>query len=168
MNLKEIEDLLKKYYEGATTLEEEKCLKNYFNNENVPDYLYLHKEQFRFYEYAQAEDPSQRKGNTEKEISNLINNENINRRYAKKRRIYYTISGIAASILIFLGVYFQFIANNNNSEYTIENTYEDPEKAYAEAKKALMLVSEKLNAGVQDFNKFSTFSQYQELITKKN
>ena len=166
MNLKEIEVLLKKFYDGESSLEEERCLRQYFNQETIPGYLMSHRQQFLYYQLAGEIIPPNLK--SEAGLFQLIEKQKDHRKNINKRRIYYLVSGIAASLLIFIGVYFQYIANDKKSEYEIENTYEDPEKAYAEAKKALLLVSEKFNAGVQDFNKFSTFSQYQELITRKN
>ncbi len=166
MNLKEIEALLEKFYDGESSLEEEESLRKYFNQEIVPDHLSAHLELFRYYKNARDEKIPLRK--IEYDTADMIRKDDHDKNHFKKRRMFYLVTGIAASILILIGVYFQFIVNNKKSKYQLENTYEDPEVAYAEAKKALLLVSEKLNAGVQDFNKFSTFSQYQELITRKN
>ncbi len=166
MNLNEIEALLKRFYNGESSLEEEQRLREYFNLENVPDHLIAHQEQFRYYQNAKEERDSQK--SIELDVAERIKEENNSFRYAKRRRLYYLVTGVAASILILIGVYFQFIARPNNTTYSMEDTYEDPEAAYAEAKKALLLVSEKFNAGVSDFNKFSTFNQYKELITRKN
>ncbi len=166
MNLKEIEALLQKFYDGETSLDEEASLRDYFSNENVPEQLIAHQAQFSFYQKAKDEKVPLR--NFERDLSKHIREEKNVKQIGNRRRTFYFVTGIAASILIFIGVYFQFVVNDNRSAYSIENTYEDPEVAYAEAKKALLLVSEKFNTGVQDFNKFSTFSQYKELITRKN
>jgi len=166
MNLKEIEALLEKFYEGATSLEEEQRLKEYFNEGNVPENLAEIQEQFVF--YRQAREEMNPKIDVEQRLSEKIDKEKNSGSQRKKQRIYYFVTGVAASILIFIGVYFQFIASNNSNTFAMEDTYQDPEEAYTEAKKALLLVSEKFNAGVQDFNKFSSFNQYKELITRKN
>ena len=39
MNIKEIEDLLEKYYEGETSLSDERSLKAFFMQMDVPDHL---------------------------------------------------------------------------------------------------------------------------------
>jgi len=167
MNLKEIEALLEKFYNGETSLEEERSLREYFNSDIVPEHFSAYQEQFRYYQ-SDKDEKSPAK-TLEHKLADKIREEGNGNHAGRRRRLYYTITGIAASILIFIGIYFQFIVNDNNrNSYTMENTYEDPEQAYAEAKKALLLVSEKFNAGVQDFNKFSTFNQYKELITRKN
>lgn len=54
----DIEELLEKYYDGDTTLEEEKVLKSFFQNENVPAHLQSHAAQFRYYVESAQEQPS--------------------------------------------------------------------------------------------------------------
>lgn len=166
MNLNEIEALLKRFYDGESSLDEEQRLRGYFNQEIIPDHLSSHQEQFRYYNFAREEKIPQ--SDLESDLIKRINQVNTGKTYGKRHRAFYFVTGIAASILIFIGIYFQFIADHNNTAYSMEDTYEDPEAAYAEAKKALLIVSEKFNAGVNDFNKFSSFNQYKELITRKN
>ncbi|TLV02284.1 HEAT repeat domain-containing protein [Dyadobacter luticola] len=54
----DIEKLLEKYYEGETTIEEEKVLKNFFQNEVVPEHLKTHGAQFGYFVSARNELPS--------------------------------------------------------------------------------------------------------------
>ncbi|MCE7040418.1 HEAT repeat domain-containing protein [Dyadobacter sp. CY312] len=54
----DIEVLLEKYYDGDTTLEEEKVLKSFFQNENVPAHLQSHAAQFRYYVESAHEQPT--------------------------------------------------------------------------------------------------------------
>ena len=54
----DIELLLDKYYEGETSIEEEKELKRFFQNENVPDHLKSHAAQFGYFVEARNEFPS--------------------------------------------------------------------------------------------------------------
>jgi len=53
--MKEIEKLLEKYYEGETSLEEEKALREFFAGNLVPEHLQSHAAQFRFLNEARAE-----------------------------------------------------------------------------------------------------------------
>jgi hypothetical protein len=166
MNLTEVEQLLEKYYNAETTLSEEKVLQKYFNEADVPDHLLHHKEQFIYYYRASNLDSPDNEW--KEKLDNKIKEINTFSVNGRKRKLYNVFTGIAASILILVAVYFQFFVHNDNLKYSAENTYEDPEKAYQEAKNTLLMVSEKLNSGVSDFNKFSTFNQYKELITRKN
>ena len=53
-----IDDLLARYYEGETTLAEEKQLKEFFQQETVPAYLQKHAAQFRYFSESHQQQPS--------------------------------------------------------------------------------------------------------------
>jgi len=54
----DIEDLLEKYYNGETSLEEEKLLRKFFREESVPVHLQSHAGQFGYFETAGIQQPS--------------------------------------------------------------------------------------------------------------
>ncbi|UFH54013.1 HEAT repeat domain-containing protein [Spirosoma sp. KNUC1025] len=54
----DIEKLLEKYYEGETSLAEEKQLRNYFQQETIPTHLQPHAEQFRYFANLRTQHPS--------------------------------------------------------------------------------------------------------------
>lgn len=54
----DIETLLEKYYEGETSLAEEKQLRNFFQQEAIPAHLQHHAEQFRYFANARNQHPS--------------------------------------------------------------------------------------------------------------
>ncbi|HEY1054900.1 MAG TPA: HEAT repeat domain-containing protein, partial [Emticicia sp.] len=54
----EIEKLLEKYYEGETTLQEEKHIKEFFSKAEVPTQLQHHIAEFAYYRLAAKETPS--------------------------------------------------------------------------------------------------------------
>jgi hypothetical protein len=54
----DIEKLLEKYYEGDTSLEEERVLKQFFQNGEVPEHLLSHAAQFGYFAQARKEQPS--------------------------------------------------------------------------------------------------------------
>ncbi|MCF2488929.1 HEAT repeat domain-containing protein [Dyadobacter sp. CY347] len=54
----DIEKLLEKYYEGETTIKEEKELKYFFQTGDVPDHLKSHAAQFGYFVEARNEHPS--------------------------------------------------------------------------------------------------------------
>ncbi|WP_428665283.1 HEAT repeat domain-containing protein [Runella sp.] len=53
-----IEKLLDKYYEGETTLEEERELRDFFQQDDIPHHLQLHAEQFRYFAKSRKQQPS--------------------------------------------------------------------------------------------------------------
>ena len=54
----DIEKLLEKYYDGETSLEEERALKQFFQSGDVPEHLQSHAAQFGYFAYARKEQPS--------------------------------------------------------------------------------------------------------------
>lgn len=53
-----IEKLLDRYYEGETTLEEERELREFFQRDDIPHHLQLHTDQFRYFAKARKQQPS--------------------------------------------------------------------------------------------------------------
>lgn len=54
----DIEKLLEKYYDGETSLEEERALKQFFQSGDVPEHLQSHRAQFGYFAQARKEQPS--------------------------------------------------------------------------------------------------------------
>ena len=54
----DIEKLLEKYYDGETSLEEERALKQFFQHGEVPEHLQSHAAQFGYFANARKEQPS--------------------------------------------------------------------------------------------------------------
>ncbi|MBO0939595.1 HEAT repeat domain-containing protein [Fibrella sp. HMF5335] len=53
-----IDELLERYYEGETTLAEEKRLREFFQQETIPPHLQSHAEQFRYFAATREQQPS--------------------------------------------------------------------------------------------------------------
>jgi DNA-directed RNA polymerase subunit H (RpoH/RPB5) len=148
MNSEEIKRLLEKYYEGNSTSKEELLLKKFFNEEDVPEDLNDEKEIFMYYrQSSQIPEPS---ADFEDRIVSAINAENGDIVRIKRRRLYVTLSGIAAGLLILAGSYFFFTSRSEPRD-----TFSDPELAYAETMKILYNVSARLNHGTQALGKIS-------------
>ncbi|WP_342083811.1 HEAT repeat domain-containing protein [Dyadobacter sp. OTU695] len=54
----DIEKLLEKYYDGETSLEEERALKQFFQSGDLPEHLQSHAAQFGYFAQARKEQPS--------------------------------------------------------------------------------------------------------------
>ena len=70
---------------------------------------------------------------------------------AKKRKIFTTVSSVAAVSLLCIGLFFAI--NNKPQSQFIADTYTNPEEAAIAAERALMLVSNKLNKGLSSLEK---------------
>lgn len=152
MALDRIEKLIDKYFEGETSIAEENELKTYFSSLDVAQHLQQYKPVFGYFSQAKAEE-------FKAEIP-------LN---TKKRNVAVWLS-IAASFVIMLGVgtfmYLNTLEETPSTE-TAYGTYDDPEKALAETEKALALVSEHLNTGIESVSYINEYNNSKNKIFKK-
>jgi hypothetical protein len=130
MELKLVEQLLEKYFQGDTTIAEEKQLKAYFSSNDVAPHLAKYQSLFGYFETQKGTQFEQklplqpRKQNTVKWI------------------------GIAASFVVLFGLAtFYFYPSEPKKEDL--GTYDNPEEAFAATQKALLMVSEQVNIGME-------------------
>ena len=165
MNIKEIEKLLEKYYEGETTLGEEQILKDFFLSGNVPLELAVHESQFLYFAEASRDEMGDLELG-EKVLTESGHNPVIPM-HSRRNRFYY-ISGIAATVLLLIGLLFTFrydIYKRNN----IDNPNISPELAFAQTQTILIMVSENLNKGLdkmQYLEKFDEGMQKMQMLSK--
>ena len=134
--------LIGKYYRGTSTEEEERTLRSYFIGNNAPPGYEAEKEIFSFFmEAGEVPEPS---AGFEARIIKAVDSSDKKELPSMVRRILVPLTGIAAGLLILAGSYF-FFTNRIKSE----DTYTDPEIAYAETMKILMNVSSQINQGKQ-------------------
>lgn len=141
-----IDNLITKYFEGETSLQEENILKEYFSNGIVEPHLETYKPLFTFIK-------------SEKEVKSTALS--MPKKH-KKRNNWVAIS--AAVCLFSLGMLWIYDAQVNQIEP--EESIQDPELAYQETKKALLLVSENLNKGMNKTVYLSEFNKSKNLIFK--
>ena len=162
MNTNDIELLLEKFYEGETSVKEEAMLRDYFNSNDVPKYLEHVKIQFNYYtdETGIGASPE-----LEQKITDCLNNKPQAKIFSLNRRFYYTVSAVAASVIIMLGAFNLFY--DSMPEVNPVNTYQDPEIAYKETAKVLMMLSGKMNKGMNGVEKISKLDSYFNKVFKK-
>jgi hypothetical protein len=150
-NREYIRELLDKYLEGLTSLEEEKVLKEYFNRGNVPKEF---QSEARWFQNVTAQQIKEEDINSlEKVLSKWVDQQEHKEKSVRLRS--WSI-GIAAGLMIVAASVF-FLKYYQSGK--IADTYEDPQIAYLEAKKVLMYVSQTLNKGT---DKLQTVSRIQE------
>lgn len=147
MEFSKIEELLEKYFEGETSIIEEKELKNYFSSPNVAKHLEQYKPLFGYFEMAKEQTFAHEVSGIEEESqvpNGMLELDNTN----KKRKIAWL--SIAASVVVLLGVgtytYFNINAVKENQEL---GTYDDPEEALEATQKALAMLSDNVNVGIE-------------------
>ena len=147
MEFSKIEELLEKYFEGETSIAEEKELKNYFSSPNVAKHLEQYGPLFGYFEMAKEQTFALEVNRIDEElqVSNGIPKLDITNR---KRKIAWL--SIAASVVVLLGVgmytYFNINAVKENQEL---GTYENPEEALVATQKALAMLSNHVNVGIE-------------------
>ncbi|WP_291527818.1 hypothetical protein [Bacteroides sp. UBA939] len=85
-----IEELLNRYFEGQTSREEERELRRFFITESVPEHLRMYRPLFACLE-------QEAKQFREKETL-------VARKPAISRRIFYMLGGVAAGVLLLIGI----------------------------------------------------------------
>jgi hypothetical protein len=164
MDQRKIEILLPKFYNGETSLEEEKFLLEYFSDpDNIPEKYRAEREQFMLYrETINAGDPSDEflAG-----LEDLIDRQSGKEIRLKRRYMLYRVAGLAASIMLFIGIYFTVVKiRTPKPSPAIADTYKNPQLAYEETQKVLLYVSEKLNQGTGQLKNFSKLNEPAEQL----
>jgi hypothetical protein len=162
MNYKKIQELLDKYWNCETTLEEEEILRSYFSNEEVHDDFKEFEQLFRHFNEVKGS-----------RVSNDFDErifEKVKKRKAQRRHLGFFTKVAAAVILIlsFVVINQRYILVKDKATQVVQDTFEDPHKALEETKKMLMLVSEKWNKGKVEISKISEFNKAEKMIRNKN
>lgn len=168
MDYSSIDTLLEKYWQGGTSLKEEEKLKDFFSNSTneLPPHLAKVAPLFRYFANEKT-----RKLNDSKFDERLF--EKLNKT-KKPKHIklpeatpnWYLKIAAALVILVGLGYVIQqriTPAKPTHLAWT-QDTYQNPELAYAETKKALMMLSINFNQGKKEASKLALFNQAEQKI----
>lgn len=148
MELRKIENLLEKYDRGETSIAEERELKAYFLQDQIPVHLEPYRMMFGF--SRQAKDI---KMTAEPRL-----------KISKNRYIW---ASVAASIILVMGLF--LYQNNNVNQRSHElGTIQDEEIALEKAKETLRLVSEYMNEGTEDLIYLQEFNKTKNKFISKN
>ena len=149
MKVDKVEKLIEAFYEGNTSIEEEKALLHYFRTADVPEHLLAEKEMFLQLTTNNPQVPKE----LEKKLSGLIDTweqeeqEKLSIKPVRKTN-WIWVGGIAASIILIFSIWTYTSYNQLNTQNLQADTYTNPDEAFKEAQKALALVSKNLNKGM--------------------
>jgi hypothetical protein len=150
MNYNDIRQILDRFYDGETSLDEEKRLREFFNQNEVPEGFRDEKLMFQTLYEAQLEEVLDQQ--FDEKILNRI--EHASSRVTRMRLIY-SLSSVAAVAILLLAVWMGGFFNPQPY-----GTIDNPQLAFAQTRKALQKVSKNLNKGLNpvktvasDFNK---------------
>jgi hypothetical protein len=139
MELYKVEALLEKYFDGETSIAEEKQLQDYFSTQQVAPHLEKYTALFNHFAVAKEQQFEQ-----EIPVLQIQKDESRN----QKRNLSWI--SIAASVVVLMGIGTYVFYNSepvNNSKDL--GTYDDPEVAFKETQKALSLLSKNVNVGIE-------------------
>ncbi|WP_338647865.1 hypothetical protein V5J73_04315 [Flavobacterium sp. KS-LB2] len=156
MELVKIEDLIEKYFQGETSIAEENELRTYFSSSNVAQHLEQYKPLFGFYAFAKEQQFTS-------QVPQLPKAGNIKRNA--------TWLSLAASVVVLLGIgtYAYYSADVVNKSQDL-GTYDDPEEAFRATQKALSLLSDNVNVGIESVKYIQEYQTTKDKIfidTKK-
>lgn len=151
--------MLEKFYRGETSLDEELRLQQYFASQAVPEELIPDKELFEA--FGDGTESVEVPDHLNERILHSI--DRLEKKETRTRRIsMYSLSGLAAGLLVLIAVYLFFLRDDNRpliASNQMTDTYEDPMQAYEEAKKTLAYVSNKLNTGTSELEQVKQVSK---------
>lgn len=146
MESNNIRQLLEKYFDGETSIEDENALKNYFSSDTVAPEFSQYKDLFGFYVAEQT--LASTKEFTIKKESNIRQ-----------------ILSVAASVVVVLGIGFMLL--KTQSEETSDlGSFDDPEIALIETQKALALIGQNLNKGKESISYLNKYEINKNKIFK--
>jgi hypothetical protein len=153
MELNKIEILLEKYFQGETSIAEENELRTYFSSLNVAQHLEQYKPMFGYFPLAKEQMLQQ-------EIPLLP--------MPRDKKRYVAWLSIAASVVVLLGIgTYVFYNYDTANEKQDLGTYDDPEVALRETQKALALLSNHVNVGIESVYYIKEYQDSKELIFKQ-
>lgn len=158
MEIKEIKQLLQRYFKGESSLEDESKLEAYFRSKNMADELAEYGEFFGgISEVANEVNVSE----IEEDVMDFIL-ENEHKEKTKYLGMWKMVTGIAASIIIVLGGFLFY----QQKQKPFDDTFENPEQAYAYAQETLQFVSGKYSKGMAKFSNFEKLQKANESLKK--
>jgi len=163
MDFDKIEQLLAKYWECETTLEEEQELKKFFNGTQVPPHL---KEYVPFFTFLEFEKKTSKLDDVfDKQVIDKI--EALSKpKKGKVVKLFYDMARVAAVVLVVVTAgYFvkeEYIDKKEEVKPYLTDTFEDPQAAFEETKKALQMISANFKRGREEARKVSVFNDAQQ------
>ncbi len=149
MELHKIEKLLEHYFEGNSSTDDEKLLKDYFSSSNVAQHLKQYQPLFGFFQEAKQETFTQQ----------------ITLKTKKRNSVKWLSIAASLAVLIGAGLY---LFTNNDGENQVEGlgTFDNPEIAFQETQKALQLLSTNVNVGIESVKYVNEYQKSKNLIFK--
>ena len=162
MDSNRLDELLQKYWNAETSLEEEQELKMFFTTEPIPEQFRETASLFRYFEMQKNVG-----------LNDAQFDKDLKKKLKPKGKVVsfsvMQIARIAAGLLVVVAATF-FIREEVRKAYPDEpeDTYTDPKVAFEETKKALMMISKSFNKAQKEASKINVFNEATEKIQQHN
>ncbi len=158
MESKKVKANLEKYWEGSSSLNEEKELKAHFLHKQEA----VDAEHEYFIYLRRKKDQQPLDARFDEKILGRIRTDNQDDK-PKNISLKYWLAAAVLVLFISVSIIFrnEFIKVNNADNIVEVDTFDDPEKAFEETKRALLMISSKLNYGSNYATQFSKFDRSQ-------
>lgn len=149
MESSRVEILLEKYFQGESSIAEENELRKYFSSSDVAQHLLQYQPLFAYFSQEKEqkftpEFPSQ------------------------SRKKYWGWLSVAASAVVLLGIgTFTYVNYQKSNKAEVLGTYDDPEIAFKQTQKALALLSNHVNTGIESVQYVQEYQNSKELVFKQ-
>ena len=148
MEINRIEELIEKYFEGNTSISEERELKVYFLSNEIAPHLLKYKDVFVFYSNSKKEQFS-------KEIKLPLK--------SKRNTKWMTVAASFVVISIIATVVYLQLDTPKQEDL---GTFNSPEEAFVETHKALQLVATNINSGMENVSYLEEYENTKKIIFK--
>jgi hypothetical protein len=163
MDSNKLDELLKKYFDCETSLEEEQELREFFNNESIPEKYQETASLFQYFEQQKQ------KSVDEKFEVTVVDSIQATSSSGKIRSLVQTSLRIAAGIAVLVtAIYVVRLELKNDDPVAMEDTFDDPKEAFEETKKALLMISKGFGRAEQQAKKINLFNEAQDKIKSDN
>lgn len=161
--IKEIGQLLEKYWNCETSLEEEQLLRSYFNGPDVSEQLKDAAELFRFFETERVRSLGD---NFDSDMMRKV------KRTGRKAKVvsmvrWVQVARIAAGVLVMVAATY-FVRNEVLKSNPDPTEITDPQQALEETKKALLMISKSFGKAREGAGKINMFNEAEQKITGKD
>jgi len=158
MDSKRIEELLSRYWDGETSVDEEAELREYFGRDHIAEHLKESALLFRYFG-EQRRLAMHDNGFESGVLTRIIGHK------GRVKRLVHNSMRIAAGIIVMIAaVWFVRTEIRKSTPQEVVDTYSDPELAFEETKKALLMISRSFGTAEQQAKKINLFNEAQEQI----
>lgn len=163
-SIEQVKVLLEKFYDGITSLEEEKLLREFFASNEVPKDLQADRQLFKSASNSLSTSSS---AAIEYEMLQAINRFESRKIQRNKKFIVYSAWVAAASVIVAI-VTTWFITQQSTVNVQVVDTYGDPYIAMQETQRVLALVGSKINVAQNEMKSLEKFKMPVELLQPMN